>query len=58
MLSKSRRKKEKIDGGNQMSKLIWFFIMEIVLIDDKRISMYKQARKVVSIKLKKINLGI
>lgn len=41
-----------------MSKLIWFFIMEIVLIDDKRISMYKQARKIVSIKLKKINLGI
>ncbi len=41
-----------------MSKLIWFFIMEIVLIDDKRISMYKQARKVVLIKLKKINLGI
>lgn len=40
-----------------MSKLIWFFIMEIVLIDDKRISMYKKARKVVFIKLKKINLG-
>jgi len=41
-----------------MSKLIWFFIREIVLIDDKRISMYNQARKVVLIKLKKINLGI
>jgi hypothetical protein len=31
--------------------------MEIVLIDDKRISMYKKARKVVLMKLKKINLG-
>ncbi len=41
-----------------MSKLIWFFIIEIVLIDDKWISLYKEARKVASIKSKKINLGI